>query len=85
MSICENFKTFSPKETREIAEKRGKIPKNALYFLTRYCHGSDLQAINNNTYNCENVTNLAGEFPEHKSQGGNTRIPLSTLVQYSYP
>ena len=37
-------------------------------FLTRCCHGNDLQKININIYNCENVTNLAGEFRENKSQ-----------------
>ena len=34
-------------------------------------------------YDCENVTNLPGEFLEHKLQGGNW-ASLSTLVQYSY-
>ena len=40
-----------------------------LYFLTRCWHGNDLQKVNNNTNDCENVTNLAAEFREHKSQG----------------
>ena len=38
----------SPNETQEIAEKRENTNK-ALYFLTRYCHGNDLQKVTNNT------------------------------------
>ena len=46
---CANFKTLSPKETREIVEKIGKIQKKPYIFLTRYCHGNDLKKVNNNT------------------------------------
>ena len=55
---------------RRKLEKLQKKRKNTIkaLFLTR-CHGNNLQKINNNKYNCENVTNLAGEFREHKSQG----------------
>ena len=37
-------------ENKELkgSEKRGKIQKSPI-FLTRYCHGNDLQKINNNT------------------------------------
>ena len=50
------LKTFSPKETREIVEKKGTIQKSLFpIFLTRYCHGNNLQKVNNNT---NMITNL---------------------------
>ena len=76
------FKKISSKENREIARKRGKI-KNCLNLLTRYCHGNDLQKVNNNTNMIarmllillENVVNIS------HSEKKNT---LDTFVQYNY-
>ena len=67
-------KKISLKETRQIAEKRGKVQKSNI-FWTRCCHGNDLQKVKQHKYDCENVTNLAEELREHKSQGEKTRLP----------
>ena len=66
----------SPNETREIAEKRENTNK-ALYFLTRYGHGNDLQKVTNNTNMIarmslillENFVNI-----NHRG-GGGTKLP----------
>ena len=60
---------FLPKETREIVEKIGKIQQKPCFNLLLPWQRSS-EGKQQHKYDCENVTNLAGEFREHKSQGG---------------
>ena len=44
------LKTFSPKgNSRHCRKKRENTKKSPIFFLTRCCHGNDLQKVNNNT------------------------------------
>ena len=55
------FEETSAKETRETEELKKKISGKKSCFLIRWCHGKNLQKVNNKR-NRENVTDLAGRF-----------------------
>ena len=54
----QSLKKFHQRELKKLQKKEEK------------CHGNNLQKVKQqHKCDCENVTNLAAEFPEHKSQG----------------
>ena len=48
LHLCKFKKKFTERKLEKLREKEGKYKKSLIYFLTRYCHGNDLQKVNNN-------------------------------------